>query len=33
MSVFALASFLAELLGEETLKISLGNTRDYFEEV
>ena len=32
MSVFVLASLLAALRGEETLKISLGNTRDYFEE-
>ena len=32
MSVFILASFLAALRGEETLKISLGETRDYYAE-
>ena len=32
MAVFSLASFLAALRGEETLKISLGETRNYFAE-
>ena len=33
MSVFILASFLAALIGDETLKISLEETRDYCAEV
>ena len=32
IAVFVLVSFLAALRGEETLKISLGDTRDYYEE-
>ena len=32
MAVFILASFLAGLRGEETLKLVLGETRDYLEE-
>ena len=32
MSVFVLASLLAALRGEDTLKISLGNTRDYLKK-
>ena len=31
MAVFVLVYFLAALRGEEILKISLGDTRDYFE--
>ena len=32
VAVFVLASFLVALRGEETLKIILGETRNYFEE-
>ena len=32
MGVFILASFLAGLRGEETLKLVLGETRDYIHE-
>ena len=32
MGVFILASFLAGLIGEETLKLVLGETREYLDE-
>ena len=32
MAVFVLASFLVDLRGEETLKLVIGETRDYIDE-